>query len=58
MNLQNIRQEYSQKSLSKSLCPAEPMAFFDQWLNEAMNAKVNEAYRDEPCHSGRKRQAQ
>lgn len=42
MNLQNIRQEYSQKSLSKSLCPAEPMAFFDQWLNEAMNAKVNE----------------
>ncbi|WP_410687416.1 pyridoxamine 5'-phosphate oxidase [Avibacterium paragallinarum] len=42
MNLQNIRQEYSQKSLSKFLCPAEPMAFFDQWLNEAMNAKVNE----------------
>lgn len=42
MNLQDIRQEYSQQSLSKSHCPAEPMAFFDQWLNEAMNAKVNE----------------
>ncbi|MFU2059766.1 pyridoxamine 5'-phosphate oxidase [Avibacterium volantium] len=42
MNLQDIRQEYSQQNLSKAHCPDEPMTLFEQWLQEAIQAQVNE----------------
>lgn len=42
MDLHHIREEYSQKSLSKSDCADNPLIQFQQWLNEAMQAQVNE----------------
>lgn len=42
MDLHNIREEYSKKALSKAQCHADPLVQFEQWLQEAINAKVNE----------------
>ncbi|KMK51303.1 pyridoxamine 5'-phosphate oxidase [[Actinobacillus] muris] len=42
MDLHHIREEYSKRQLSKSQCAAEPLTQFRQWLNEAIQAKVNE----------------
>lgn len=42
MDLHNIREEYSKKSLSEAECHANPITQFEQWLEEAMHAKVNE----------------
>ena len=42
MDLHNIREDYSKQSLSKEDCAAEPLAQFEQWLQEAIKAQVNE----------------
>lgn len=42
MNLHDIREDYSKQELSKSHCHDNPIEQFKRWLNEAMNAKVNE----------------
>lgn len=42
MDLHHIREDYSKRSLSKKDCLADPISQFEQWLNEAMRAKVNE----------------
>ncbi|WP_373798213.1 pyridoxamine 5'-phosphate oxidase [Glaesserella sp.] len=42
MDLHHIREEYSQQALSESQCAADPLIQFQQWLQDAMTAKVNE----------------
>lgn len=42
MDLHHIREEYSKQQLSESQCATDPLAQFRQWLDEAMQAKVNE----------------
>lgn len=42
MDLHNIRQDYSQQSLSAEECAAHPLVQFEQWLQAAMQAEVNE----------------
>lgn len=42
MDLHNIREEYSKRDLSESQCHADPIAQFEQWLQEAMTAKAAE----------------
>ena len=42
MDLHNIREDYSKQSLSKEDCAAEPLTQFEQWLQEAIKAQVNE----------------
>lgn len=42
MNLHHIREEYRQQSLSQKQCAENPLTQFEQWLNEAITAKVNE----------------
>ncbi|WP_222430920.1 pyridoxamine 5'-phosphate oxidase [Mucilaginibacter pallidiroseus] len=41
-DIENLRQEYSAASLSKSDVAANPIKQFDKWFNEAINAKVYE----------------
>lgn len=40
--LAQIRQEYSQKELSPQDCHADALVQFEAWLNEALQAQVNE----------------
>ncbi|PIT38888.1 pyridoxamine 5'-phosphate oxidase [Snodgrassella alvi] len=42
MDLHDIRQDYSQQSLSEADCCAHPLEQFQKWLTEAIHAKVNE----------------
>lgn len=42
MNLHDIRQEYTQKTLSQKACLDNPIMQFEQWLNEAITAQVHE----------------
>lgn len=42
MDLHNIREDYTQQELSAKQCDADPLKQFEKWLNEAINAKVNE----------------
>lgn len=42
MDLHNIREDYSKQSLSKEDCAADPLTQFEQWLQEAIKAQVNE----------------
>ncbi len=42
MDLHDIRQEYSSRELSEAQCGSEPLPQFTQWLEEAMQAAVNE----------------
>ena len=42
MNLHDIREDYSQRELSETDCPEHPLTQFEQWLNEAITAQVNE----------------
>lgn len=42
MDLHDIREEYSKRTLSKRQCHADPLIQFQQWLDEAINAEVNE----------------
>lgn len=42
MDLHHIREEYSKQQLSESQCATDPLAQFRQWLDEAIQAKVNE----------------
>lgn len=42
MDLHHIREEYSKRQLAKSQCAAAPLTQFRQWLNEAIQANVNE----------------
>lgn len=42
MDLHHIREEYSKQQLSESQCAASPITQFRQWLDEAIQAKVNE----------------
>ena len=42
MDLHNIREDYSKQSLSQEDCAAEPLTQFEQWLQEAIKAQVNE----------------
>ena len=42
MDLHDIREEYSKRTLSKKQCHTDPLIQFEQWLNEAINAQVNE----------------
>ncbi|AUI66742.1 MULTISPECIES: pyridoxamine 5'-phosphate oxidase [Glaesserella] len=42
MDLHHIREEYSKQALSKADCAANPLEQFQKWLNEAMQAQVNE----------------
>lgn len=42
MDLHHIREEYSKRQLAKSQCAADPLTQFRQWLNEAIQANVNE----------------
>lgn len=43
LDLHDIRQDYSQQSLSEADCCAQPLEQFQKWLTEAIRAKVNEA---------------
>lgn len=40
--LSELRKEYTQHVLDESSVPADPLAFFGQWLDEALAAQVNE----------------
>jgi pyridoxamine 5'-phosphate oxidase len=40
--LSEIRKEYTQRVLDESSIPADPLALFGQWLDEALAAQVNE----------------
>ncbi len=42
INLANIRQEYTKSGLKESDLPADPLTLFEKWLNEAVEAKVEE----------------
>lgn len=42
MNLHHIREEYSKQALSQSHCHDNPIEQFKLWLNDAINAQVNE----------------
>lgn len=42
MDLHDIRDDYSKQELSKKQCDKDPMKQFEKWLNEAIEAKVNE----------------
>lgn len=42
LNLANIRQEYTKGGLREAQLPDNPLSLFDQWLQEAINAKVDE----------------
>ena len=42
MDLHHIREDYTKKVLSIQDCHSNPIAQFEQWLSEAINAKVNE----------------
>ncbi|WGE87609.1 pyridoxamine 5'-phosphate oxidase [Actinobacillus equuli subsp. haemolyticus] len=42
MDLHNIREDYSKQELSQAHCHADPIQQFEQWLQEAIAAKVNE----------------
>lgn len=42
MDLHHIREDYTQKVLSIQDCHANPLSQFEQWLSEALNAKVSE----------------
>ena len=42
INLAGIRQEYTKGGLKESELPANPLLLFNRWLQEAIDAKVNE----------------
>ncbi len=42
MDLHDIRQDYAKQALSEADCAAKPLPQLQQWLNEAMLAKVPE----------------
>ncbi|WP_071145366.1 pyridoxamine 5'-phosphate oxidase [Bacteroides ihuae] len=42
INLANIRQEYTKSGLKERDLPADPLTLFESWLNEAVEAKVEE----------------
>lgn len=42
MDLHHIREDYTKKALSIRECHADPLTQFEQWLSEAIIAKVNE----------------
>ncbi|GAB1668783.1 Pyridoxine/pyridoxamine 5'-phosphate oxidase [Mannheimia haemolytica] len=42
MDLHHIREDYTKKVLSIRDCHPNPITQFEQWLSEAINAKVNE----------------
>ncbi|MGX2955906.1 pyridoxamine 5'-phosphate oxidase [Ursidibacter arcticus] len=42
MDLHAIREDYSKQALSQAQCADNPLTQFQQWLTEAINAKVNE----------------
>ena len=42
MDLHHIREDYSKQELSEQQCHANPLIQFEQWLNEAIRAQVNE----------------
>ncbi|MDK4679640.1 pyridoxamine 5'-phosphate oxidase [Kingella negevensis] len=42
MDLHDIRQDYSKRELSKKHCLDNPIAQFEQWMNEAMASQVPE----------------
>ncbi|OOR91675.1 pyridoxamine 5'-phosphate oxidase [Moraxella caviae] len=42
MNLHDIREDYSKQELLESSCQATPIAQFEDWLNAAIRAEVNE----------------
>lgn len=42
INLAGIRQEYTKGGLRESELPGNPLLLFDRWLQEAIDAKVNE----------------
>ncbi len=41
-NLANIRQEYTKGGLREASLPEDPLLLFSQWLQEAIDAKVDE----------------
>lgn len=42
MDLRHIREDYTKQVLSIQQCADSPLTQFEQWLQEALNAKVNE----------------
>lgn len=42
INLAGIRQEYTKGGLRESELPGNPLLLFDRWLQEAIDARVNE----------------
>lgn len=42
MKLESVRNEYKYATLSEEQMPENPLLKFDQWLNEAIDAKVTE----------------
>ena len=42
INLAGIRQEYTKGGLGESELPDDPLLLFSQWLQEAINAQLNE----------------
>ncbi|MBN6074378.1 pyridoxamine 5'-phosphate oxidase [Aggregatibacter actinomycetemcomitans] len=42
MDLHNIREEYRKKVLSQRECHSNPITQFEHWLDDAINAQVNE----------------
>ena len=42
LNFRSIRQDYNKKGLTGKDIPSNPFLLFEQWLNEAVEAEVNE----------------
>ena len=41
-NIADIRQEYTKSGLRENELPDDPLSLFSQWLQEAIDAKVDE----------------
>ena len=42
LHLENIRREYTSLSLSRKDLPADPLEIVSTWIDQAIEAKVNE----------------
>ena len=44
LNIADIRQEYTKGGLRESELPGDPLSLFNRWLQEAIEAEVDEPY--------------
>ena len=45
INIADIRQEYTKGGLRENELPGDPLSLFSRWLQEAIDAEVDEPYR-------------